>query len=59
MGDCLRAGFCPKGVRAWLEVRGLNYREFVRNGLPEEEWIAVSDGLGDVVLAKARERLDG
>ena len=59
MRDCLRAGFCATGTRAWMRAHGYDYRAFVRNGLPVEEMAKWGDAQADMTVAAARERARG
>lgn len=45
-----RVHFCSRGARAFFERYGLDWNEFVKNGLPEEAILATGDQMGrDVV----------
>ena len=54
--DCARAGFCVSGMKDWLAERGVDYRAFVRDGLPGAEVEAFGDAMSDLALAQARKR---
>jgi hypothetical protein len=49
-----QAGYCASGTRAWFERHGLNYMEFLKNGLPAEAILARDDHLGNEVVRMAR-----
>ncbi|AIM40625.1 tail assembly protein [Vibrio phage VpKK5] len=52
MSDVRRVHFCSRGARAFFERYGLDWNEFVKNGLPEEAILATGDQMGkDVVEA--------
>ena len=36
-------GFCASGMRTWFEANGLDYRDFLRNGIPASKLEAVGD----------------
>ena len=57
--DCFRAGFCVSGMKEWLAERGVDYRAFVRDGLPGAEVEAFGDAMSDLALAQARTRAGG
>lgn len=47
---------CVRGVRNWLEARGLDYMHFVRFGYPASVIEAKDDALGNAIAAIAREQ---
>lgn len=55
-GDALRAGYCAKGQRQWFESRGLNYLEFVREGIEVEVLRKLQDGFADPLIRQAEAR---
>ena len=57
--DCFRAGFCVSGIKDWLAERGVDYRTFVRDGLPGAEVEAFGDAMSDLALDQARKREAG
>lgn len=56
MSDALRAGHCVRGVRAWFSSQGLDFRDFMKNGIQEETIAALRDGYGDQIIARKRAR---
>lgn len=48
------ADLCTRGARAWFDTNGLDFREFLDNGLPVEKLEALGDALADRVCAAAR-----
>lgn len=52
---CMRhvrgAGMCSRGTRAFFERHGLDYGEFLQNGLPVEAF----DGIDDAMLQQVVE----
>lgn len=54
--DARRVGFCAKGQRLWFEARGLNYLDFVRNGIDVEKIRALHDGYADLLIRRAEAR---
>ena len=49
-----RRGYCVPGARAWAKRYGLDWRRFMREGLPEEELLATGDAFALAVVAHAR-----
>lgn len=59
--DIRALGYCSRGARAWFAQHGLDYLDFVRQGLPAERLAALGDALADAAVAQAvkREAADG
>lgn len=56
--DCLRAGYCPSGVRRWLHDHDYPVKSFLREGMPMD----VARGFGDAFIERAlkiKEQRDG
>lgn len=49
-----RTGHCVQGGRAWFARHGLNFGQFVRNGLPASTFEATGDALALALVAHAR-----
>ncbi|UZT28613.1 tail assembly protein [Vibrio phage 033B] len=50
--DIRRIHFCSQGARTFFKRYGLDWNEFVKNGLPEEAILGTGDQMGiDVVEA--------
>ncbi len=52
--DVMAAGHCARGTRRWFESYGLDFRAFLRNGIPAREMEATGDALGLDVVARKR-----
>lgn len=50
-----RPGFCRGGARDWFAAHGLDWADFVRNGIAAEKMEATGDALGLALVAWARE----
>lgn len=53
--DLRKSGVCPR-ASAWFERHGLDWRDFVRNGISGERLIATGDAIAIRVVAEARAR---
>lgn len=53
-GHNKRCGFCRSGTREWAKRQGLDWSDFVRNGIPAERLEATGDALALAVVAWAR-----
>jgi len=54
--DCRRAGHCAIGIRRWFEYRGLDFRDFLRNGIDVDIFLATGDAYAIRVVQLKRER---
>lgn len=50
-----RQGFCRSGARRWFDVHGLDWQDFVRNGIPAERLESTGDGLAIALVQWASE----
>jgi len=56
IADIRAAGFCVKGARKWFELHGLDFKAFLREGLPAADLIAAGDALARKVVEAKRVR---
>lgn len=58
VNDVRMAGHCATGIRDWFVERGLDFRDFTKNGIDEDVFLATQDAnaLRVVELKRARER---
>ena len=59
MDDARQCGYCVKGIRHWGRLHGLDFKAFVREGIPASVVLATGDALGLAIVEQARERQDG
>lgn len=58
--DVLACGICLiPGTRGFFADAGLDFRDFIRNGIAASKLTALNDTLADRVVAKAMERTRG
>lgn len=48
--------YCHKGTRAFFAKYDLDYSEFLKNGIDEEELAALNDSMADKVIRGAHGR---
>jgi hypothetical protein len=53
-GHSTRPGFCRGKSRAWAARNGLDWKDFVRNGIPAETLEATGDGMALALVEWAR-----
>lgn len=56
INDCRAAGHCPRGIRDWFRVHGLDFRHFLRNGIPEELFLSFGDAQAANIVSRAKGR---
>lgn len=57
--DMVAAGVCTKArTRKWFASHGLDFRDFVRNGIDAEDLLATNDNMSEIrrVVAIAEKR---
>jgi hypothetical protein len=59
INDVRAAGHCAQGARAWFEGHGLDFRAFLREGIPAARVLAIGDGLAEQVIRRTLERQNG
>ena len=42
--------YCAKGARYWFELHGLDWRDFIRNGIESEKLLATGDFLAKQIV---------
>lgn len=45
--DLRSKGFCAKGQKAWFESRGMDFKEFLKNGILASELLATGDAMAE------------
>lgn len=57
IGDAVALNYCRRGIRQVFAQHGLNYLDFVRNGISEEKLLAMDDIMATRVVERAHQRL--
>lgn len=52
-GFSARPGFCRRGVKVWFEERGLDYQDFLKNGIDEAALLKSGDPMAVAVVRQA------
>jgi len=52
MADITRAGICARGAKGWFADNGLDFRDFLKNGISATQMLAVGDAHGALVVAR-------
>jgi hypothetical protein len=53
--DVRKAGHCALGARRWFESHGLDFRDFLKNGIETERLLATGDGHAADMVRRKRE----
>lgn len=46
--------YCSRGSRVWFKQHGLDWSEFIRDGLPEDVLLATGDAMALAAIEEAR-----
>lgn len=55
INDVRRGGMCVRGARPWFEMHGLDFRDFLVNGISSTKVEHLGDPLADRAIKSARE----
>lgn len=58
MDDITKAGICASGARRWFHAHGLDFRDFMANGIDAEALLATGDAYARQVVDHKLERLN-
>lgn len=53
IGMCREAGFCGKGVKKFMDARGLDFAKFLKDGIPVEEAAKMNDAMVNKIIERA------
>lgn len=59
LNDIRAIGFCNKGARVWFDRHGLDWHDFVKNGIDETTLEATGDAMALRAISQARRRVVG
>ena len=59
INDVRASGHCARGARVWFEAHGLDFRDFLKNGIGEDKLLATGDAMAIEVVMRKRERERG
>jgi hypothetical protein len=54
--DCQEMGYCMRRVRPWFVTHGLDFVDFVRNGIEENDLLATDDEFARNIVAHVHRR---
>jgi arsenate reductase-like glutaredoxin family protein len=54
-----KAGLCMRGARQWFSLHGIDYADFIQNGISSDKVLALNDALGDRVVQIAIAEAEG
>jgi hypothetical protein len=57
--DVRLAGHCVAGARDWFDRHGLDFRDFIRNGIAEERFLAAGDAIAAEIVKAKQDRRGG
>lgn len=56
MADVRAAGLCCRGCKEWFRLRGLDFNDFLKNGIALSQIEHLNDALVDQVMASKNKR---
>lgn len=56
--DLRAVGYCHQGVRRWCAERGINWQDFLDNGVEVEVIRGFGDAQGEIVCRRAEKRAE-
>lgn len=56
ISDVRKAGHCTRGARRWFEDYDLDFRDFLKNGIETEKFLATGDALAALVVEEKIKR---
>lgn len=59
MEDVLAAGYCARGVRRWFNDHAIDFRKFMRSGIPASDLLATGCPQAERVVSSAVRRRNG
>lgn len=59
MKDVRAAHHCSAGARAWFKLHGLDWSDFLRNGIAASKMLATNDALGVRLVEFVKNRRNG
>ena len=54
--DIRAAGHCVRGAKDWFDRHGLDFRDFLKRGIPEAEFLASGDAMAKRIVDLTRTR---
>lgn len=52
VNDIRAAGHCSRGIKNWFDAQGLDFRDFLKNGIAVEDFLASGDGQARQVVER-------
>lgn len=59
VGEVREAGLCVTGQREFARERGIDFKEFVKNGMPVAEAMAMNPATTSSILARRERKRNG
>lgn len=56
INDVRKAGHCVSGAREWFRLKGLDFRDFLKNGMPAADFVATEDPYAIEIVRKMLDR---
>jgi len=57
--DAVELGYCIKGIKEFCKRHGIDFRNFVKHGIDEDDLLKTGDAMAVKVVERARLRSEG
>jgi hypothetical protein len=57
--DAVELGYCIKGIKEFCKRYGIDFRNFVKHGIDEDDLLKTGDAMAVKVVERARLRSEG
>lgn len=54
VNEIRRVGHCARGIKAWFESKGYDFKKILDEGVDANEILKLHDGFGDQVITRVR-----
>lgn len=51
INDIRKQGYCVNGIKDFCKLHGINFRDFIKNGIQEEDVAGIDDAMLQRILA--------
>jgi hypothetical protein len=54
--DVRLAGYCSVGAKKWFRAYSLDFKDFLKNGIETDKFLATGDAIAEHIVRSKRER---
>ena len=56
--DVRAAGYCSSGAKRWFALHDLDFRDFLKNGISEKDFLATGDACAEHIVKHRKARYE-